>query len=136
MFSITPPTTGSQRFIGRALYIGDGGRGQCEFGVRRSAFAVLGSGVLGFSGSGVLGFWFLGSGSSGPVLGFLSAPTRSAKALAERRLPQPLLGGAIQRGGGRAKLRIRSPPRRPRSPPPEATVTNSSPFAMYTAGDE
>jgi len=37
---------------------------------------------------------------------------------------------------GSAKLRIRSPPRRPRSPPPEATVTNCSPFTMYTAGDE
>jgi hypothetical protein len=32
--------------------------------------------------------------------------------------------------GGSAKLRIRSPPRRPRSPPPEATATYCSPFAM------
>src|SRR5207253_488687 len=31
---------------------------------------------------------------------------------------------------GSAKLRMRSPPRRPRSPPPEATATNSSPFTM------
>ncbi len=36
---------------------------------------------------------------------------------------------------GRAKLRMRSPPRRPREPPPDATVTNSSPSTMYTAGD-
>ena len=38
--------------------------------------------------------------------------------------------------GGRAKLRIRSPPRRPRSPPPDATVTNCSPSTMYIEGDE
>src|SRR5204863_8918352 len=38
--------------------------------------------------------------------------------------------------GGSAKLRMRSPPRRPRSPPPDATVTNCSPFTMYTDGDE
>src|SRR5262249_19212075 len=31
---------------------------------------------------------------------------------------------------GSPKLRIRSPPRRPRSPPPDATATNSSPFVM------
>src|SRR5262245_29459915 len=29
---------------------------------------------------------------------------------------------------GSAKLRIRSPPRRPRSPPPDATATNCSPL--------
>jgi hypothetical protein len=33
-----------------------------------------------------------------------------------------------------ARLRIRSPPRRPRSPPPDATVTNSSPFTTYIDG--
>ena len=31
---------------------------------------------------------------------------------------------------GRAKLRMRAPPRRPRSPPPDATVTNCSPSTM------
>ena len=36
---------------------------------------------------------------------------------------------------GKAKLRMRSPPRRPREPPPEATVTNSCPSTMYTAGE-
>src|SRR5438552_3765473 len=47
------------------------------------------------------------------------------------------IAGLCQRvRGGSAKLKIRSPPRRPRSPPPDATVTNSSPFTMYTAGDE
>ena len=38
--------------------------------------------------------------------------------------------------GGKAKLRIRSPPRRPLSPPPDATVTNCSPSTMYIEGDE
>src|SRR5207244_7523652 len=38
--------------------------------------------------------------------------------------------------GGSAKLRMRSPPRRPRSPPPEATATNSWPLTAYTDGDE
>src|SRR5690349_4633210 len=42
----------------------------------------------------------------------------------------------VQLRGGKPKLRIRSPPRRPRSPPPEATATNSSPFTTYTDGDE
>jgi len=31
---------------------------------------------------------------------------------------------------GRAKLRIRSPPLRPLSPPPDPTVTNCSPFTI------
>ena len=31
---------------------------------------------------------------------------------------------------GNAKLRIRSPPRRPLSPPPDATVTNCSPSTI------
>ena len=52
--------------------------------------------------------------------------------------------GALEEGptrrdtqrAGSAKVRMRSPPRRPRSPPPEPTVTNCSPFTMYTEGDE
>src|SRR4051812_18621723 len=54
------------------------------------------------------------------------------------------LGGWLPGGcaiGGRyflgsANARMTSPPRRPRSPPPDATVTNSSPFTMYTDGEE
>ena len=37
---------------------------------------------------------------------------------------------------GSAKLKIKSPPRRPRSPPPDPTVMNCSPLTMYVEGDE
>ena len=37
---------------------------------------------------------------------------------------------------GNAKLKIKSPPLRPRSPPPEPTVTNCSPLTMYMEGEE
>src|SRR2546428_7050314 len=48
-------------------------------------------------------------------------------------VPGPMPGQRVR--GGSAKLRIKSPPRQPRSAPPDATVTNSSPFTIYTAGD-
>src|SRR5438552_16497338 len=47
------------------------------------------------------------------------------------------IAGLCQRvRGGSPKHKIRSPPRRPRSPPPDETDTNSSPSTMYEAGDE
>jgi len=36
---------------------------------------------------------------------------------------------------GSAKLRIKSPPLRPLSPPPDATAINSSPLITYTEGE-
>ena len=36
---------------------------------------------------------------------------------------------------GSSKLRIKSPPLRPLSPPPDATAINSSPLIVYTEGE-
>src|SRR5262249_32277534 len=64
-----------------------GGHGEKTVtGVRRSAFGVLGSGVLGFWGSGVLGSRFSVLGSRFSVLGYVLAPRTQNP---ERRTQNP-----------------------------------------------
>lgn len=52
-------------------------------------------------------------------------------------IPTAVTNVALQRRSyrGSAKLSMRSPPRRPLSPPPDATAMNCSPFTMYTDGE-